>query len=629
MKIAFWLLIMLSYHIACKAQPSIDSLRKVLNNNLEVKSVEGKSRTLSYLGYAFYNEKQYDSALHYYYRVLGHKSIITAPSLASTYNSIGAIYSATGFPDSSLNYYKEALRLFSQLQDTVQGNEVQSNIIIIYKDIGLYEESLMNAFDLLTRLKDLPPGRILASCYNTIAIVYEKTGDLQLALQFHKRALAIRKEMNALRNTASSYNNIGITFHKLGILDSATAYLSKALAVKKEINDKRGSASTLNNMGEVLMDRNSFKEAERYFQESLEIKRVSNDRDGIVVTLNNLAALKLKEHSPTQAIVFLKEAEKIAREAKSLDELRQTLQLYMEVYKIKGDHLKALTFADELFKVKDSLLTAEKAKGLRALEIKYETEKKEQHIAMLEQRDEINQAEILNKQILIKALSVGLFLLIVIAILIYKYLRIERKSKTKIETLHSELHHRVKNNLQILSSVLSLQAEHMKDESAIQAVKSSESRINAMALIHRKLYNVVQNRSINIRSYITELIQYLSDAYGFNENELTINNEIEELQIDVDKAIPLGLILNELISNSFKYAYVDNPSPQLNISLKHQKSKVYIEIGDNGKGIAEHSIKKDNSFGIKMVHMLMKELRGNLTVKADAGTTYALNIPLN
>jgi two-component sensor histidine kinase len=192
-----------------------------------------------------------------------------------------------------------------------------------------------------------------------------------------------------------------------------------------------------------------------------------------------------------------------------------------------------------------------------------------------------------------------------------------------------ELHHRVKNNLQILSSLLSLQSQQLTDDNAIRAVKSSESRINAMALIHRKLYTVDQNRTVDIKEYITELIQYLVYSYGYHEKNFKLDLEITEINIDVDKAIPLGLILNELISNAFKHAYQNQPNPRLMVNLAYPDAhELNICIQDNGAGMPAVDEKQRKTFGMKIVTTLIKELKGSLNVRSENGTTYDLHIPI-
>jgi two-component sensor histidine kinase len=195
--------------------------------------------------------------------------------------------------------------------------------------------------------------------------------------------------------------------------------------------------------------------------------------------------------------------------------------------------------------------------------------------------------------------------------------------------LLQELHHRVKNNLQILSSILGLQSQQLTDQNALQAVRSSEGRINAMALIHRKLYASEQNRTIDLKEYTTDLTTYLVHAYGYYGKEFKLNLSLEEIHLDVDKAIPLGLIMNELISNAFKYAYIDHPAPELLIEIRRVEGKeLDITIRDNGNGYLPKKDAKNTSFGLKMVNMLVEELNGKYEVDVVGGTSYHLQIPV-
>ena len=249
---------------------------------------------------------------------------------------------------------------------------------------------------------------------------------------------------------------------------------------------------------------------------------------------------------------------------------------------------------------------------------------------LLEKEGLLQVLELDRRQIWIRSLVLAMVLIVIIGVLIYYNLRTVRRNKVHIELLLKELHHRVKNNLQILSSLLSLQSQQLTDDNAIKAVKSSDSRINAMALIHRKLYTVDQNRTVDIKEYITELIQYLVYSYGYHERNFKLDLEIPPINIDVDKAIPLGLILNELISNAFKHAYEKQPNPHLLVNLAYPAAddEISIRIVDNGGGMPEVDEKQRKTFGMKIVSTLIKELKGTLDVKSENGTTYDLHIPI-
>lgn len=630
MKLTRCLLLLFLSPSLCNAQPAADSLKNLLNHAKMKGDEKLVNYHTAYLGYYYHSNKEYDSAITYYYRLLEHQSDISDSSLvAIALNGIGASYSSLGFPDSSLMYYDEALNLFTALKDTTRSIDVESNIAIVYKDLGLYEKALESAFSLLNKLEHHSPGRALASCYTTTAYIYDAMEEYNTALHYHRKSLQVRRALEYRRGEAQSLNNIGEIYIKMHQYDSALSNLQKSLSIKQSIGDKPGYANTLNNIGRVYLILNKLDDAQLYFSQSLEINRASKDKVGQAITLNDLGQLKLLQKKPGEASLFLDEAGVLSRESRSIETLKKNLEIKINLYKTTSRHAMAFKTAEELMSINDSLLNSEKSKNLKSLSIQYETEKKAQQILLLEQQDKISKVTIYNKQIMINALIAGVMASTIIAALVYRNFRMVRKNKVRIETLLREVHHRVKNFLQIMSSLLTLQSEQITDERARLAVKSSESRVNAMALIHRKLYNVDQTRSINIKDYITELVDYLLSAYGYHETQIQVTIDVPPLEIDVDKVIPLGLILNELISNALKYAYIDHPMPKLDISLSKVNASLSILIKDNGKGIDNTAVPgPTNSFGLKLTTMLIKELHGKLALSSTVGTQYVMSVPL-
>ncbi|MBT1696174.1 tetratricopeptide repeat protein [Fulvivirgaceae bacterium PWU4] len=629
MKFVCWLLLTVGLPAYCHAQQTLDMLKTKLDSS----TLAGDPASTAYyqylIGYHFSQQKKYDSALYYYHQAISAKDALKEDVKARVFNGLGVVYSKTSLLDSSIRFYDKALKSFMLINDTINAANVEANLCIIYKDLGLYEKALEAGFSQLSKLDKQKPNRALASCYTTIAVVFLKNKDYQDALEYHRMALAVRKQIDYQKGVAQSYNNIGETFLEMQLYDSALANLYRSLKIKRNNDGKDDVASTLSNIGDALLSLNRPEAAEPYLIESLAIKKEFDDRTGQVITLNSLARLKLSAQDLKQAERYLDEAETLVRKTGALDRLRQTLELKITLYKAKGDNTKVLRYADELFVIKDSLLSVEKMESLLEMQLAYETEKKEQQITLLEQREKVNQAEIEAREILISALVIGLILLVIIALLVYKNFLTAKKGKRSVEMLLKELHHRVKNNLQILSSVLSLQSQYLTDENAIHAVKSNEGRVQAMALIHRRLYNENENRNISIKEYVTELVESLVDSYGFHEKNLKLNLNIQDIQVDVDKAIPLGLILNELVSNAFKYAYANQNHPELLVSLNCESSaEMRIMIQDNGDGIVISEQGRESKFGTKMVDTLIKDLKGKYSIEAESGTTYTLNIPL-
>jgi len=199
------------------------------------------------------------------------------------------------------------------------------------------------------------------------------------------------------------------------------------------------------------------------------------------------------------------------------------------------------------------------------------------------------------------------------------------------EILIKEIHHRVKNNLNVVISLISLQASTIKTkENALKAFKESINRIYVMALVHEKLYQSDDMTSIAMKSYIPTMVNELLQTYGMT-GRVTLNLQLKDVFLDINTAIPCGLILNELVTNALKYAYSDQENGRLKIMFKlNKKEKQYtLEIEDNGPGLPkEFEATKSGTLGLQLVHILIKQLHGNLTINRENGTHIHMTFPL-
>ncbi|HEX5172416.1 MAG TPA: tetratricopeptide repeat protein [Cyclobacteriaceae bacterium] len=577
-----------------------------------------------------YNDGKYSVALQDYKQLLKINNELNIDSLiAQNLNDLGMVFYRIGALDSSLYYYDRARSMYEQINNPKQLAIVRLNLAMIYKDKGVYEKALKFALNAAAELNVSGSPQAQGSCLNTIALIYTRLKAFDSALEFHRKALAVRIKINNEKAVAQSYNNLANLFKETRVLDSAQYYYEKSLQLKRQLGDWTAMASTLNNLGEIFFARNDLRTAEEYYRQSLAIKKEQSNNVGEVITLNNLAQLALTKKEYALAQEYLNESARKAERLGLLEELKTNYEFQVHLQKATKNPTKALEYAEKLIAVKDSLLTKEMAESFAELKQSYDIVTREQEISLLEQDNALQQANLKASGAWIKGLLIAAILFTIVLVLVFRLFQMEQKNKRRVETLLQELHHRVKNNLQLLSSILGLQSQELTDQNALKAVKSSEGRINAMALIHRRLYAGDQNRTINIKTYTSELTTYLVHAYGYYGKDLKLNLSLEDIQVDVDKAIPLGLIINELISNAFKYAYIDHPVPELSIGicLRHN-NELHINVKDNGNGYNAKKDTKSTSFGLKMVNMLMDELKGKYEVDARGGTSYHLQIPL-
>lgn len=202
-----------------------------------------------------------------------------------------------------------------------------------------------------------------------------------------------------------------------------------------------------------------------------------------------------------------------------------------------------------------------------------------------------------------------------------------RASLREKEILLGEIHHRVKNNLQIISSLLNLQARYIKDEKILNMFKESQSRINSMALIHERLYRSKDLVKINFPEYVRSLAAGLFSSYSVSSDDVTLEIDIKDVELDLDLAISCGLVLNELLSNALKYAFPNGRKGKIKVSLYEVNgNEVELVVGDNGIGLPEvFDFQKTESLGFQIIITLVEgQLEGKIELNKTEGTEFRI-----
>jgi PAS domain S-box-containing protein len=196
------------------------------------------------------------------------------------------------------------------------------------------------------------------------------------------------------------------------------------------------------------------------------------------------------------------------------------------------------------------------------------------------------------------------------------------------ETLLKEVHHRIKNNLQIIISILNLQSYYIQDPKALEIFKQSQNRIRSMALIHEKLYKADNLSSINLQSYVSDVVKYLSSSYSVTNEKINVIFDMENIELDSNTAVSFGLIVNELVSNSLKYAFPAGENGTVKLEARKNGSKVIFMVSDNGIGLPEGiNIKDTNTLGLQLVNTLVDQLNSVLRYESNQGTKFEIHIP--
>ncbi len=255
------------------------------------------------------------------------------------------------------------------------------------------------------------------------------------------------------------------------------------------------------------------------------------------------------------------------------------------------------------------------------MDARYETGKKDAQIKDLDQQNR------LRKKLLFISLSASAIFLALL-FWVWQQNKKIKKQEGHLNYLMKELHHRVKNNLQIVSSLLNLQSAKIEDPQAQKALMEGQHRIEAMSLIHQKLYQTKTSSRVNIGEFIAALSENLMYAYGYKTHNFHLQLNISVQELEADMAIPVGLILNEVVTNAFKYAYKEVSEPALHISLLEKAGKLQLTIADNGRELTEKSWRLSASFGRQLILSLTQQLDGTLQLNCDAGAVFTFTFPL-
>jgi len=200
-----------------------------------------------------------------------------------------------------------------------------------------------------------------------------------------------------------------------------------------------------------------------------------------------------------------------------------------------------------------------------------------------------------------------------------------KKALKEKEMLLKEIHHRVKNNLMIISSLLNLQSSYIKDEGARKVFKESQNRAKSMAMIHERLYQSTDLKNIDFGDYIRSLTNDLYHTMVSNPERVRLEIDVEDLKIDINTVVPLGLIVNELVTNSMKYAFPGDASGYVKVEFYRKNEKIVLRVSDNGIGFPEDlDYKNTSSLGLQLVNSLTSQIDGEIELNTNQGTTFTI-----
>ncbi|MES1215274.1 MAG: histidine kinase dimerization/phosphoacceptor domain -containing protein, partial [Bacteroidota bacterium] len=485
----------------------------------------------------------------------------------------------------------------------------------------------------------------LCEINNHIAITYDHSHDSTNAITYYTAALRIAERYDDKNTIYLLTHNIAFIYtNRQQPLPARDLLLH--IQIKYGAPDKRSTLNYYRFMGDFLKVYTllkQFRQGEPYFIKLTEIENqdqfvISNLSDVYVNILDYLLA----SGQYSRMLPYLKKDEALAKAYGNPRNMYRLQQLWFSYDTSQHNYKSAVDHMLQFHKLYSTINTEARERSLKELQVQFDTRKKEDQIVLLSKESLLEKSN-LKQATLIKNMTIaGIIFALIIAGILYRQSRLRKKNNTVItqkneqlqhllsekEWLVKEIHHRVKNNFQTVMGLLGTQSAFLKNEEAINAMNESQNRIQAMSLIHQRLYQSNNLSAIRMNDYIHELADSLSDSFN-RENRISFVMDIDPVDLSLIHCIPLGLILNEAITNSFKYAFPGNQRGEIAISLKNTSNQhLLLSIKDNGTGLTNDlAISQSNSMGMNLMRGLSAEIDAVFTIRNENGTRIDVQFP--
>ncbi|MVM41707.1 tetratricopeptide repeat protein [Spirosoma sp. HMF3257] len=569
---------------------------------------------------------------------------------ANCNKELGDLYQVEGNNVQALASLKQALSLYKAVgRGRLQG--VYDLLGQVCGELGDYKEAIRyGLLAVQTAEQSGDSTMLLATIYNRLGITYQNLHDLKQANLYFRRSIAIAEKYNDAGAICILATNISDTYVLLHQPVTALAFL-RTIVKKYPLPDLASQIYITGQFINVYMASKQYRLAQPY---SDRLVRLSENRERIdnetqLYAYGMLIRFFLATQQYQQADKYLVTHRALSQKMGSLRSLSTNHLWTFKVDSAQANYPAAITHYQRHKALNDSLFTESKSKQIALLQTQFDTKKKDQdiklkgqHIELLKKQSELQLNDLSQTKLLRNVTFIVIALLLIILGLVYNRYRLKQKSSaileahqkeindqnqslqrllTEKEWLLKEIHHRVKNNLQIVMSLLNTQSAYLTDEAAMLAIRDSQHRVQAISLIHHKLYQSENLSSIDMSTYIRELVEYLRDFFGTGQR-IRFETHIDPVKLGVSYAVPIGLILNEAITNSIKYAFPDNSVGQIVISFQHTGGMTYLlTIADNGIGLpATMDSQQHDSLGLSLMRGLSDDIDGHFAIANDKGT---------
>lgn len=495
-------------------------------------------------------------------------------------------------------------------------------LTVQYRDAGRYEDALKVYYQIIhigEKSKDIC---LLCEAYCEMISIHDITKNKSGITESIEKAEGFCNACTKPKRMARFLGLKARHYAETQRLDSAIILFQSSADIYYKNHDTLKALNVLGQLGNVYELKNQPKLATPYYLKHYQYAFQSGDTLAMFKSSMRLTNNYISLENGPKALELANQAENLAIklnftfELGAIKEYKALGYYYNKDYKKSAEEMKA--YADFY---KDTVVNAQRIEIMEEMKAKFETEKKEQLLQFQNQQLESQRTKLwLTGILLLLSLTAGWYF--------YRLNQLLKKRNAEKTYLVQEMHHRVKNNLQVLSSLLHLQSKYLSDLQVKDALREGQNRVDAMGLIHQKLYLGEDVTSVEMKDYLENLSHSIMDTFGM-QDRIQIEVAMPSLHLDADRAIPIGLIVNELITNALKYGFPEESKGKITIQLKeHSSSQLQLIVEDNGIGLKEQTdIQSSRSFGLQLIEMLSKKWNGVIETFSAHGvkTTITFN----
>lgn len=592
-------LFLLGEHLVQRDPSKAEAIANDLKNNYIKTSDSNEVRRNQYIFAASHRwQGDYSTALDYYRGIYSYsKTHNDSLDIAVSSHFIGSISMFLGNNVVSQKHLLEAAEIYDVMGSAKQKARINTSLASFYLNVNQLEKGKQQYLKALKQFEVLQDSSGLAGVNANLGMVYTDLGEYEKAEMHLMRQKGYNAVFPTLREMGFHHDFLGLLRQKQNRLDEAYDEHLKALHIRENLSSTYNLCESKIHMGEVL--------------------------------------IKLKRYD--EAITHLKDVFSY-KEHESLNQEERAHDLLAEAYEKRGDYKSALVNFKAFKRTADSIYSMESIEIIAEKDARYNQQKKDAEIALLSKEKEVSEARLSRSRAVMIISLIALGLLTVAAIALFKLnKKIKRKNQTITKALKDrelllhETHHRVKNNLQMISSLLNLQSKYVEDENVLEVLQKGRNRVESMAILHKNLYVGEDLNMVNIQDYFEGLVNSILSSYDKSEKEIDLEIKAKDILLDVESVIPIGLIVNELVTNSLKHAFPDvkEEKPSIEVKMTEKKNYYTLRVTDNGVGIENEVINQGEkeSFGQRLIRSLSQKLKASVSINNDKGTVVSFVLP--